>query len=62
MVNLNVGNVDRVLRIVLGATLIVLAATGRVGVWGFIGVVPLLTGAIAWCPLYRLFGIRTTSR
>ena len=62
MANLNVGNIDRALRILLGLVLIGLAATGRVGAWGYIGVVPLLTGAIAWCPLYRMFGIRTTSR
>jgi len=62
MASLNVGNIDRVLRIVVGVGLIGLAATGHVGAWGYIGVVPLLTGAIAWCPLYRLLGIRTTSR
>lgn len=61
MANLNVGNIDRTLRILLGVSLIGLAATGQVGAWGYVGVVPLLTGAIAWCPLYRLFGIRTTS-
>jgi len=62
MANLNVGNIDRVLRILLGVGLIGLAATGHVGAWGYVGVVPLLTGAIAWCPLYRLLGIGTTSR
>ena len=62
MVSLNVGNIDRVLRILLGASLIGLAATSHVGAWGYIGIVPLLTGAVAWCPLYRLFGICTTSR
>lgn len=62
MANLNVGNIDRALRILIGLGLIALAATGRVGAWGYIGVVPLLTGAIAWCPLYRMLGIRTTSR
>lgn len=62
MASLNVGNIDRVLRIVLGVGLIGFAATGQIGAWGYVGVVPLLTGAIAWCPLYRLLGIRTTSR
>jgi DUF2892 family protein len=62
MTTLNVGNLDRTVRIVLGIALIALAATGRVGAWGYIGIVPLLTGAIAWCPLYRLLGIGTTSR
>jgi hypothetical protein len=50
---------DRVLRIVVGLVLIGLAATHTVGVWGWIGVVPLLTGAIGWCPAYRLLGIKT---
>jgi len=62
MTTLNVGNLDRTVRIVLGIALIALAATGRVGAWGYIGIVPLLTGVIAWCPLYRLLGIGTTSR
>ena len=55
----NEGTVDRVLRIVAGLALIGLAATGKVGAWGYIGVVPLLTGAIGWCPLYTVLGIRT---
>ncbi len=62
MTTLNVGNIDRALRVLLGIGLIGLAATGHIGAWGYVGVIPLLTGAIAWCPLYRLFGIRTTSR
>ena len=59
MCNRNVGGMDRVLRIVVGLVLIGLAATHTVGVWGWIGVVPLLTGAIGWCPAYRLLGIKT---
>jgi hypothetical protein len=55
----NEGTVDRVLRIVAGLALIGLAATGNVGAWGYIGVVPLLTGAIGWCPLYTVLGIKT---
>jgi hypothetical protein len=62
MNSLNVGNIDRALRVVIGILLIGLAAAGQIGAWGYIGVVPLLTGAVAWCPLYRLFGWRTTSR
>jgi O-antigen ligase len=57
----NVGGTDRILRIVIGLVLIALAATGTVGVWGWIGVVPLLTGLIRWCPLYPLFGISSCS-
>lgn len=55
----NVGGLDRLLRIVVGAALIGAAATGVVGWWGYIGVVPLLTGLIKWCPAYGLFGINT---
>ena len=53
----NVGGADRGARIIVGLVLIALAATGTVGVWGWIGVVPLLTGLIRWCPLYPLLGI-----
>ena len=53
----NVGGIDRILRIVVGLALISLAATGTVGVWGWIGVVPLLTGLVRWCPVYPLIGI-----
>lgn len=55
----NVGGIDRILRIVIGLVLIGLAATGTVGMWGWIGVVPLATGAIGWCPPYALFGWNT---
>ncbi len=52
----NVGGIDRVLRIVIGLALIAMAATGTVGVWGWIGVVPLATAAMGFCPLYTLLG------
>lgn len=52
----NVGGIDRVLRIGAGVALIGLAATGAVGAWGWIGVVPLATGLLGWCPAYPLFG------
>ncbi len=55
----NVGGIDRVLRIVLGLVLIALAATGTVGLWGYIGVAPLLTGLMGWCPPYAIFGWNT---
>ncbi|MDX5408545.1 MAG: DUF2892 domain-containing protein [Chromatiaceae bacterium] len=55
----NVGGIDKVLRIIGGVVLIALAATGTVGVWGWIGVVPLLTGLFNFCPLYSLLGIKT---
>lgn len=56
---LNVGGIDRILRIVLGLVLIGLTATGAIGVWGWLGIVPLATGAIGWCPPYAIFGFNT---
>ncbi len=55
----NIGGMERILRIVIGLVLIGLAATGQVGVWGWIGLVPLATGLIGWCPPYSLLGINT---
>jgi len=57
----NVGGVDRILRIVVGLVLIGLTVTGTIGVWGWLGVVPLATGAIGWCPPYAIFGWNTCS-
>jgi len=57
----NVGGIDRIVRIVLGLVLIGLTVTGTVGVWGWLGVVPLATGAIGWCPPYAIFGFNTCS-
>ena len=50
---------DRGLRIAAGLALIGLAATGTVGLWGYIGIVPLATGLMGWCPLYTVLGINT---
>ena len=57
----NVGSIDRLLRAVIGLTLIALAATGTVGWWGWLGVVPLITSAVGWCPPYSLLGWNTCS-
>ena len=54
----NEGSLDRALRVVVGLFLIGVAVTGR-GAWGYIGVVPLLTGLMGTCPLYSLLGINT---
>lgn len=55
----NIGNTERIIRIVAGLVLIALTATNTVGVWGWLGVVPLATGLIGWCPPYSLLGINT---
>lgn len=57
--NANVGGIDKILRVIVGIVLIGLAALGIVGAWGWIGVVPLLTGLLGRCPLYPLLGINT---
>ncbi|ARJ64237.1 hypothetical protein WV31_00220 [Magnetospirillum sp. ME-1] len=57
--NKNVGGIDRILRIVAGLVLIGLTLAGIIGLWGWIGVVPLATAAIGWCPAYLPFGIKT---
>ncbi|MBY0575260.1 MAG: DUF2892 domain-containing protein [Gallionellaceae bacterium] len=56
----NAGTIDRALRVIVGLVLIALAATGTVGMWGWIGIMPLLTGAIGICPAYSIFGINTS--
>jgi Protein of unknown function (DUF2892) len=56
---LNVGGLDRSLRIAAGLVLVGLAATGTVGAWGWIGIVPLLTGAVGFCPVYPMLGMNT---
>ena len=56
---LNVGGIDRILRIVVGIVLIALAAMGTIGWWGWLGVLPLATGLFRFCPLYPIFGITT---
>jgi hypothetical protein len=55
----NVGSIDRIARVIAGLVLIALAATGTVGAWGYVGVVPLVTGLFSICPAYSLLGIST---
>lgn len=56
----NIGNVDRVLRIVVGGGLVIATAMGIIPVWGWIGVIPLVTGIAGFCPLYSLLKISTS--
>ncbi|HSH49836.1 MAG TPA: DUF2892 domain-containing protein [Halomonas sp.] len=58
----NVGSIERGLRIIVGLILIALAITNVIGWWGWIGVVPLVTGLFRFCPAYRLLGISTCKR
>lgn len=55
----NVGGIDKVLRILIGAGLVGATLAGLLPFWGFLGIVPLATGLIGWCPLYPLLGINS---
>ncbi|AEY00876.1 hypothetical protein GU3_05600 [Oceanimonas sp. GK1] len=55
----NVGNVDRVIRIILGLVLIALVFVGPQTPWGWLGVIPLATAFVSFCPLYKLLGIKS---
>jgi hypothetical protein len=50
---------DRIVRVVVGVALVGAAATGAIGAWGWIGVLPIVTGLVGWCPAYTLLGIGT---
>ncbi len=62
MFTTNVGGIDRVLRIVVGLVLIALVFVGPQTPWGWLGLVPLLTGFMRTCPLYSVLGVRTCPR
>ena len=55
----NIHNIERVVRIVVGLVLISLAFWGPQSPWGWIGVIPLATGLLGWCPPYAMLGIST---
>jgi len=61
MMNNNVGGIDRILRIVIGGGLVAAATTGHIGIRGWIGVVPLFTGILGFCGVYKLLGMSTCS-
>lgn len=55
----NIGTVDRIARLVLGALLVVLALTGSIGVWGWLGLIFIGTAFVKFCPIYKVLGIKT---
>lgn len=55
----NEGTLDRTLRVIVGLALLSLVFVGPKSLWGFVGLVPLVTGLVGSCPLYSLFGLRT---
>lgn len=62
MFKTNVGNLDRMLRILVGVVLVALAITGKIGLWGYIGIVPIITGLLRTCPAYSLLGVNSCKR
>ena len=55
----NLGQFDRIARLVLGALLIVLALMGTIGIWGYLGAIFVGTAFVNFCPIYRIFGFKT---
>ncbi len=58
----NIGSVDRIIRIILGLFILSLIFWGPKSLWGLLGILPLLTAVISWCPAYVPFGITTCKR
>jgi Protein of unknown function (DUF2892) len=57
----NIGNVERIVRVVLGIVVVSLAFVGPRSSWAFLGIIPIVTGLIGYCPPYALLGIDTTN-
>ncbi len=55
----NLGQFDRLARVIIGALLIILAALGTIEVWGYLGVIFVGTAFLNFCPIYRVLGIKT---
>ena len=55
----NLGSLDRIARLVLGALLSVLATLGMIGAWGYLGVIFVGTAFVSFCPIYRVLGLKT---
>lgn len=59
MFKVNVGSTDRILRVLLGIVLIAMVFVGPQTAWGWLGLIPLVTGLFRMCPLYSLIGVNT---
>lgn len=55
----NIGQIDRAARFILGALLVGLAALGMIGIWGYLGLIFVGTAFVSFCPVYRIFGLKT---
>jgi len=58
----NIGNIDNILRVLLGMVLLSLIFIGPSTPWGWLGLVPLVTALISFCPIYRILGINTSRK
>jgi hypothetical protein len=58
----NIGKTERVVRVFVGLGILSLAFVGPTSRWGYLGIAPILTGLVGWCPPYTLLGIDTTGR
>ncbi len=61
MLKRNEGNLDRIMRVVLGLVLISLVFIGPMTAWGWVGLVPLITGLVGSCPIYSILGLSTNA-
>lgn len=57
----NLGQIDRAARFAVGGLLIILALTGTIGIWGWLGAIFVATAFVNFCPIYRVFGLKTCS-
>lgn len=57
---INEGLIDRIIRVFVGCVLLSLVVVGPRSIWGLVGLVPLVTGLVGMCPIYRMLGVRTT--
>ena len=55
----NLGQLDRIARFAIGALLVVLALIGTIGIWGWLGLILVGTAFMNFCPIYRVFGLKT---
>ena len=55
----NIGKVERIVRVVVGIGVLSLAFVGPRAAWAYLGILPLVTGLVGWCPPYALLGIST---
>ncbi len=58
----NEGSADRLVRVVIGLALIAMVFVGPRAPWGWVGLLPLITGLVGFCPAYRLLGVNTCPR